>query len=502
MTEETDQHVPQQPLAGEPAQVATGAQKRRPSVDVDVDVVIVGSGAAGLSAALSARARGARRVLVAEGEAVVGGSSRLSGGLIMGAGTRYQRAQGIHDDADALYHDYLQLNRWDVDAAVVKRLCEMAGPTVEWLGDLGVEFHEQLVFGGDERVPRVHVPIGRGQGVIDVLHRRCRDADIDIALGRRVDRLLVEGGSVTGVAVGDDEIRSGAVVIASGGFGNSAARLAEHFPSAAATGEAWYIGADGSRGDALALATQVEAQTVGHDRGLRLLHTGIDRIFEAYLPGWLVLVDVHGYRFCDETAPYGMMDHLMRMHGDRAWAICDHATLAGATSSGVARYKQAIPGSSKRQSPHWTTDVMELMLAAGRARRAATIEDLAFSLDIDAAVLRGTIDRYNAGADAHDDVDFAKEVTMIEPVREPPFYAVEMRPSTVCFTAHGLRIDRDARVLSLTSQTIPGLFAAGECTGGVIGAQYVGSGNSYANVTAFGRIAGENAASFAIRSSR
>ena len=477
------------------------------AADRDVDVVVIGSGAAGLSAALSARALGAQRVLVAEAEGVVGGSSRLSGGLIMGAGTRYQRAQGIHDDAASLYHDYLQLNRWDVDAAVVKRFAEMAGPTVEWLGDLGVEYHEQLVFGGDERVPRVHVPVGRGQGIVDVLHGRCREAEIDVALGRRVDRLLVDAGQVTGVAVGDDEIRSGAVVIASGGFGNSAERLAEHFPSAAATGEAWYIGAAGSQGDALALAEQVEAQTTGHDRGLRLLHTGVDRIYEAYIPGWLVLVDAEGRRFCDETAPYGMMDHLMRMHGDRAnggrvWAICDHATLVAATSSGVARYKQAIPGSSKRQSPHWTTDVMELMLTAGRARRASTIDDLAFTLDIDAAVLRGTIDRYNAGAESHDDAEFAKDATFLDPVREAPFYAVEMRPSTVCFTAFGLRIDRDARVLGLDSQPIPGLFAAGECTGGVVGAQYVGSGNSYANITVFGRIAGSSAASFANRAPR
>ncbi len=463
----------------------------------DVDVVVVGSGAAGLCAALSARARGARRVLVAEAEAVVGGSSRLSGGLVMGAGTRYQRALGIHDDAASLYHDYLQLNRWDVDAAVVKRFTEMAGPTVEWLGDLGVEYHEQLVYGGDERVPRVHVPVGRGQGIVDVLHRRCREADIDIALGRRVDRLLVDGGRVVGVAVGEDEIRAGAVVLAAGGFGNAPERLAAHFPSAAATGEAWYIGAEGSRGDVLDLGAQVDAQTTGHDRGLRLLHTGVDRIYEAYLPGWLVLVDTEGRRFCDETAPYGMMDHLMRMHGDRAWAICDQATLEAATASGMARYKQTIPGSSKRQSPHWTTDVMELMLTAGRARRAATLDDLAFGIDVDAAVLRGTIERYNAGVDAGEDLTFAKDPSFLEPVREPPFYAVEMRPSTVCFTAFGLRIDREARVLDQASQPIAGLFAAGECTGGVVGAQYVGSGNSYANITVFGRIAGERAAAFA-----
>ena len=185
------------------------------SSDPDVDVVVVGSGAAGLSAALSAREQGALAVVVAESEGVVGGSSRLSGGLTMGAGTRYQRALGIEDDAESLFHEYLQLNQWKVESAVVRRLAERSGPAVEWLGDLGVQYYEQLVFGGDERVPRVHCPIGRGQAVVDVLSHHCREQGVEIALGRRIDRLLVEDDAVVGVAVGEDTITAGAVVIAS-----------------------------------------------------------------------------------------------------------------------------------------------------------------------------------------------------------------------------------------------------------------------------------------------
>ena len=176
----------------------------------DIDVIVVGSGVAGLAAALTARERGAAAVLVAESEGVVGGSSRLSGGLIMGAGTRYQKALGIEDDPEAMFHDYMQLNRWNVDSGVVRRFSELAGPTVEWLGDLGVEYYDTLVFGGEERVPRVHVPIGRGHRVIDVLAGHCRDAGVDIALGRRVDRLLTDGRAVVGVAVGDDPLTAGA----------------------------------------------------------------------------------------------------------------------------------------------------------------------------------------------------------------------------------------------------------------------------------------------------
>ena len=463
----------------------------------DVDVLVVGSGAAGLAAALAARDSGAESVMIAEAEPVVGGSSRLSGGLMMGAGTRYQRAAGITDDPASLFRDYMQLNQWKVEPAVVWRLAEQAGPTVEWLGDLGVEYYDQLVFGGDERVPRVHCPIGRGQAVVDVLTRHCRRAGVEIALGRRVDRLLTTGGAVTGVGVGEDTLTAGAVIVAAGGFGNSPEKLARYFPSAADTGWTWYIGADGSRGDHLDLGTQVDAQLTGHDRGLRLLHADFARIYEAYLPGWLVLVDRQGRRFCDETAPYGIMDGLVQEQGDVAYALFDQAAIDEATAAGVARYKQRVPGSTKKQSPHWNADIVSAMVAAGKVRRAGSVAELAAAFGLPAGHLTGTVDRYNAAVAAGEDFDYRKDAGFLWPVASPPFYAAEIRPATVCFTACGLRIDRDASVIGESGWPIPGLFAAGESAGGVLGPRYVGSGNSYANCVTYGRIAGASAARLA-----
>jgi fumarate reductase flavoprotein subunit len=464
----------------------------------DFDVVVVGSGAAGLSAALSAAQAGAQ-VLVAEAEGVVGGSSRLSGGLTMGAGTRYQQALGIDDDAESLFHDYMQLNQWQVEAAVVRRLAERCGPTVEWLGDLGVEYYPDLVFGGDERVPRVHCPIGRGQAVVDVLARRCREQGVDFALGQRVDRLLVEDGAVVGVGVGEDVLRAGAVIIAAGGFGNNPDKLAEFFPSAAATEWAWYIGADGSRGDHLDLGAQVDAQVEGFDRGLRLLHAGFAKIYEAYLPGWLVLVNRDGRRFCDETAPYGIMDGLIGTQDDVAYAIFDQAVLDAATAAGVARYKQKIPGSTKKQSPHWNADVVAAMVEEGKVQRADSLVELAAAIGVPGDQLATAVQRYNAAAALGEDTDYLKDPKFLEQIATGPFYGAQIRPATVCFTACGLRIDRDARVLSRRGDAIVGLYAAGESTGGVVGPRYVGSGNSYANCVTFGRIAGESAATLAAR---
>ena len=463
----------------------------------DFDVLVIGSGAAGLSAALAARQAGAERILVAEGEGIIGGSSRLSGGLMMGAATRYQKAQGIEDSPEALFHDYMTLNQWKVESAVVERLTQRAGEAVEWLGDLGVEFYDQLVFGGDETLPRVHCPIGRGQAVVDVLYRNCRESGIEFALGQRVDRLLVSDGAVVGIAVGEDEITAGSVVIATGGFGADEEKRRELFPSVYDTGWSYYIGADGSRGDALDFTRDVNAQVTGFNRGLRLLHTDFDRMYEAYIPGWLILVNSQGRRFCNETAPYGIMDGLLQEQGDSAFAIFDHKALVDATELGVARYKQSIPGSTKKQSPHWNLDIIEMMLKEGKVRRRESLDELAADIGVPAENLAATVDRVNELVELHEDQDYLKDPKFLEPIASGPFYAVEVRPATCCFTACGLRIDRDACVLDESGRPIAGLFAAGEVTGGVIGPRYVGSGNSYGNCVTMGRVAGQSAAAHA-----
>ena len=295
------------------------------------------------------------------------------------------------------------------------------------------------------------------------------------------------------MAVGDDEITAGSVVVASGGFGANEEKRRELFPSVYDTGWSYYIGADGARGDALDFTRPVDAQVTGHDRGLRLLHTDFDRMYEAYIPGWLVLVNRDGRRFCNETAPYGIMDGLLAEQGDVAFAIFDHRRLVEATELGVARYKQSIPGSTKRQSPHWNLDVIEMMKQEGKVKVAETVEDLARLLRLPSGHLQATVERVNELHAMHEDADYLKDPKFLEPIEEGPFYGVEVRPATCCFTACGLRIDRDARVLDSSGRPISGLFAAGEVTGGVIGPRYVGSGNSYGNCVTMGRVAGQSA---------
>lgn len=464
----------------------------------DYDVIVIGSGAAGLSAAVSASEAGAGSVIIVDSEARVGGSSRLAGGVIMGAGSAVQRAAGIDDDPSDLVHEYLSLNGWDVAAGPVRRWAARTGETIDWLSGHGVPFFERLIFGGDERQARSHCVDGGGQALVDALHAAARSRGIDIALGQQVDRLLVADGVVTGIESGGERLTASCVVVATGGFGANPELLAQYFPSAWVSGWSWYIGAESSRGDHFAFADQVGAQITGFDRGLRTLDPGLAKLNEAFLPGWAVLVDEDGRRIIDETAPYGLMDQVLRAHGDRGFVVFDEAALrppADLADSYRNSYKQVWPNHPPFRTKNYNADIIDDHLANGGTKvfRADSLAELEAATGIPAGNLAGEINRYNTFAAEGVDHDHAKAGKFLMPLTTGPYYAIEVRALTVNLTACGLRIDEHARVLGRDGRVIGGLLAAGECTGGII-KTYIGSGNSLANACGFGRIAGESAA--------
>lgn len=465
---------------------------------VDYQVAVIGTGVAGLAAALTASDAGAS-VLLVEGSDTVGGSSRLSSGVIMGANTRYQAAAGISDTAEDLAAFYLSTNHWMVEPSVVRALAAESGPAIDWLGDLGAKFWDQIYFSGDEPRARGHVVIGEGQAIVDTLYAEVRRREnIEIALGRRVDRLIVESDRVVGVAVGSgaeaDELRAGAVVLATGGFGANDELLDTHIPRIRElAGEFfWYIGAETSRGDAFALGASVDARIMGHDRAQMNVRPDFAHLPDAYLPGWLVMVNAEGFRFFNEMAPYSVTQPIMLSQPHPIYAIFDeNAKRAAQPKSTFNAKKVHIPGADWED---WVEPVIDEMVGKGKVVRAGSIAELAAALDIPVAQLAGTVERYNADAAAGEDSMYLKEPSVMRPIATPPFYAAEVRLCQLGLTSVGLRIDAGARVVSRSSAPVPGLFAAGECTGGVLGDVYMGSGNSLSNCLSFGRIAGRSAA--------
>jgi len=453
----------------------------------DVDVVVVGSGAAGLSAAVAA-ADGGASVLVVDSADRIGGASALAGGSFMAAGTAQQAAAGYPDDtADDFYDYYLSFNRWDANPAVVRRFCDDAAPTLRWLEDLGVEFRpENLYRAGLESAPRSHRPTGGGLAVVQALQSACgRHPGIEFALGNRVDALLTDDERVVGVRARSEELTAHSVVIAAGGFGSNPELVKMHYPDANRGGEgAWSPAPSTCLGDGLKIAEAVGAGTTGTNHGELLLSTGFSRDLEPFVPGWLVYVTDKGHRFVNELAPHTVITPLALTHGDSCWAVLDEAARCSASGSADTRWGAGS----------WTADTLLAEVKRGRVQSAETIAELASEAGINPAGLAATVAQYNAACAAGLDSRFFKDPSVLKPISSPPFYAVKLRPLVVAVTGYGLTIDPDARVLhGVDGVAIPGLYAAGEVCGSLIGAQYVGGGNAFGGAVIFGRIAGRTA---------
>jgi fumarate reductase flavoprotein subunit len=452
----------------------------------DYDVIVVGSGAAGLAAAVAAADVGAS-VLVVESEKRSGGSSRLSGGHFYAAGTSVQRDAGVlGDTAEAMFEHYMTLAQWLVDPAVVRRYCDLSAPTLEWLKGLGVEYPaDSLYVSGVGSIPRGHPPQGGGDEVVNVLDGHRSGRGVDLVLGARVTSLVTDGdGRVTGVRIGNDTASCGAVVMATGGFGNSREMIQKYLPKAADTGDwCWYIGAAGARGDGITLGEAVGGVVDGHDRALLLATPGFSRDLEVALPPWIVMVNRQGRRFCDETASYTVIAGLLNKQGGSAYAVFDEAARAAAKRS-------------PRFQAYWVDEILERKAEEGVIVRADTLAELATKANIDAEGLQGAIERYNNDAAGGHDTAFFKPGTMA-PIATAPFYAVEIRPAILCWTGAGLRINADTCVVDKGDKAIRGLYAAGETVGNLHGDVYIGGGGSYGPCLVFGKLAGENAAKYA-----
>jgi fumarate reductase flavoprotein subunit len=125
---------------------------------------------------------------------------------------------------------------------------------------------------------------------------------------------------------------------------------------------------------------------------------------------------------------------------------------------------------------------------------SGTIEQLADMIDVDKESLMSTIEQYNGFCDKGHDDQFAKNPKFLHPVKTPKFYAIRACP-TLVGTVGGIKINSNTEVLSKNDDVIPGLYAAGNCAGGMYGDTYdaVTSGLTLSFAVSSGRIAAEHA---------
>ncbi|MBY6016494.1 flavocytochrome c [Priestia flexa] len=440
------------------------------------DIVIIGSGGAGLSAAVAAHDKGAK-VIVLEKEPLVGGNTKLAAGGMNAALTKQQKAKGIEDSLELMTEDTMKGGRNINDPALVEVLVTHSAGSVDWLTGLGADLNDVGRMGGAS-VNRTHRPTGGagvGAHVVQVLYDNAEKREIDIRFNSRAVEILEDdNGQVRGVLVkgghtGYYWIKADAVVVATGGFARNNERVAALDPKLKGFAATNHPGATGDGLDVASNAGAAMKDLEYIQAHPTLSVAGGVMVTEAVRGNGAILVNREGDRFVNEiTTRDKASAAILEQTGKTAFLIFD----------------DSVRHSLKK---------IERYIELGVVPSNSSLKALGDSLGINGTELEKSVARYNEFVAAGKDGDFARP-NMPRSLNQGNFYAIEVTPA-VHHTMGGVKIDNHGEVVSTEGKVIKGMFAAGEVTGGVHGANRLG-GNAISDIVTFGRMAGENAAAF------
>lgn len=443
--------------------------------DSEYDIVIIGAGGAGLTAATEASSKGAK-VLVLEKMGIIGGNTNYSTGGINASYTKEQQRLGIKDSKEVFFNDTMKGGQYLNDPELVTTLVENSADMVEWLQSpmIGADLSDVGAFGGATN-KRIHRPKGGqaiGAHLVPLLQKATLNQGAEIRLNNKAIDILSDNGKVCGVKVayegGEYTVHTKAVIVATGGFGANPEMVEFYQASLAGFSTTNHKGATG---DAFAMVEKFDAQLIQMEQiqthPTVVKGTGI-MITEAVRGNGAILVNKNGRRFVNEMETRDIVSAaILKCPEKVAYLIFDQ---------GVRDSLKAIETYSKQN-----------LLSQG-----ANLTELARVISIDAVALEYTIDEYNKAVLAKHDSEFERNPASMErTISKAPFYAIEVEPA-IHHTMGGLKINSKAQVLNKKGKAIPGLFAAGEVTGGVHGAERLG-GNAVADICIFGKIAADSA---------
>jgi fumarate reductase flavoprotein subunit len=490
----------------------------------NADVIIVGGGGAGMAAAVSAVENGASVILI-EKNAALGGNTLVAGGAWNAANpaiaSTIDAATGLDEklreflnmDSAELPEDYRptlsilkeQISTYlagdtskmfdsvelhiiqtyfagkregldgtiiEPDFKFVEILCSKSLETQEWLKTtVGTVFRDTLSEPIGSLWRRSNGVPNRLEEYFNKLANYVKDNGSEIMLETTGKKLIVENGKVLGIQA---ELKDGTpvelmaekgVIMATGGFGANTPMVIEYnnyWPSL--DPNILTTNVRGALGEGIMMGKEIGADLVGMGYAQMMPIGWANTGFLAFGGGSNVMyINTDGKRFVNEYAERDVIS-------------------IAAFENGTLFYELKTLGSDNLPPVDSSeTDVIFI---------ADTLEEMAQKIGCDPEVLKSEVERYNSFVESGHDDDFGK--TSFTFKVESPYVARAMKPS-IHHTMGGLKIDTDCHVIDTDGNIIPGLYAAGEVTGGIHAGNRVG-GNAIADIYVFGRIAGANAA--------
>lgn len=456
-----------------------GEEKKGETVEKDTDVVVIGGGGAGFAAAVSAKEAGADVILV-EKLASVGGNTLISGGEYAAPANDLQKEEGIEDSKELFAKDVEEAGG---NPELIKVLADKATEDAYWLrDDIGVEWLDSLMFFGGHSVKRSLIPAAHtGNELIKNYLKKAEELGIEVLTETDVKEILSKDGKVCGIKAetkdGELVVNAKSVVVASGGFGANAEMCYENDKEV--DEHVLSTNSPGATGDGITMAEKLGADTVDMDKIQlypvcdvetgKLLYCGDTR-----LVGGALLVNKEGKRFVEELGTRREISMAIKAQTDYVGYV-----LWDETSNEKTGTMKSNPEEAKS------------LFDRGLMVKADTLEELADHFGIDKDALLETVKTFNENSAKKEDPEFNLRMLGWQ-VKDAPFYMMKAAPA-VHHTMGGLKINTDAQVLNKDGEWIDGLYAAGEVTGGIHGSNRLGS-VAMADITVFGKIAGENAA--------
>ena len=469
--------------------------------ELTADVVVIGAGGAGMAAAVTANQEG-KTVIVIEKTSNMGGNTTLAGGAFNAVDDGSETALARNDSVDLYYEQTFHGGDQQGDPELVRTLVENAWDGVLWLKELGMEFELGVFTVTGGIYERAYKPVEpEGSGFFKAYRSYMEShAGITIKYKTTAESLIVENGAVVGVActgeAGNQVIvkANNGIILATGGFSQNIEMRKKYnaetnlWPTLDETIPSTNTPAITGDGITMAQAVGAELVQMGNIQLLPLgdpntgsLSGNIEHAVESR-----IFVNQEGNRFVNEGGRGDEMTlRLFEQPDTTMYIIMDSDTYP-----------------NRDEANNFNERISDLV-AAGRVYKADTLEELAGMIHVSAENLVKTVEEYNRhclGGDLEGQEDefgrtlFTDTDKINNGINQGPFYAAERMP-TVHHTMGGVKINTSTQVINTQGDVIPGLFAAGEVTGGIHGSNRLG-GNALTDTIVFGRIAGKSASDY------